>query len=566
MGKKVLIVGGVAGGASTAARLRRLDESDEIVMFERGPYVSFSNCCLPYHLSGKVKNSEDLILMTPEVFFKQYRIEARVNSEVTAIDRAAKTVTVKNSVTGEEYTESYDKLVLSPGASAIVPRIKGIENVNVFTVRNVVDIVALNTFIKEHKAKNVAVIGGGFVGVEVTENLKEAGYCVTLVEAMDQIMNTFDYDMVQILHKALYDNGVSLIVGDRVESFEKGLVVLASGRRVPADAVVMAVGVKPETELAVKAGLEIGETGGIKVDQNFKTNDSDIYAIGDAVETYNAQTHRSAKLALAWPAQKAARAVANHIHGIPSTNIGYIGSSCIKVFDYNGASTGLTEGTIKHLGLNIKYDVVRVIPQDKVGIMPGSQPLHFKLIYEVPTGKVLGAQAIGRGNVDKRVDVIASVINFGGTVYDLFDLELCYAPPFGTVKDVVNMAGLVASNLLAGSFKQVYVTQVRELVENHAFIVDVREANEYAAGHIIGAVNIPLSEIRDRLDEIPKDRPVYLHCRSAQRSYNAALALQHLGFDNVFNVAGGFMGICFYEYYNDMVTGRKKIVSEYNFA
>lgn len=566
MGKKVLIVGGVAGGASTAARLRRLDESDEIVMFERGPYVSFSNCCLPYHLSGKVKNSEDLILMTPEVFFKQYRIEARVNSEVTAIDRAAKTVTVKNSVTGEEYTESYDKLVLSPGASAIVPRIKGIENVNVFTVRNVVDIVALNTFIKEHKAKNVAVIGGGFVGVEVTENLKEAGYCVTLVEAMDQIMNTFDYDMVQILHKALYDNGVSLIVGDRVESFEKGLVVLASGRRVPADAVVMAVGVKPETELAVKAGLEIGETGGIKVDQNFKTNDSDIYAIGDAVETYNAQTHRSAKLALAWPAQKAARAVANHIHGIPSTNIGYIGSSCIKVFDYNGASTGLTEGTIKHLGLNIKYDVVRVIPQDKVGIMPGSQPLHFKLIYEVPTGKVLGAQAIGRGNVDKRVDVIASVINFGGTVYDLFDLELCYAPPFGTVKDVVNMAGLVASNLLAGSFKQVYVTQVRELVENHAFIVDVREANEYAAGHIIGAVNIPLSEIRDRLDEIPKDRPVYLHCRSAQRSYNAALALQHLGFDNVYNVAGGFMGICFYEYYNDMVTGRKKIVSEYNFA
>ncbi|MDM8312232.1 FAD-dependent oxidoreductase [Clostridium cadaveris] len=565
MGKKIVIVGGVAGGASTAARLRRLDESNEIVMFERGPHVSFSNCCLPYHLSGKVEDHEDLVLMKPETFFKQYRIDARVFSEVTEIDRENKEVTVKNVVTGKEHKESYDKLVLSPGAKAIVPPIKGISDINLFTVRNVVDIAKLNVFIKDNGAKNITVIGGGFIGVEVAENLKEAGYNVTLVEAMDQIMRTFDYDMVQILHKSLYDNGVNLIVGDKVDSFEKNLVVLGSGKKVAADAVVMAIGVAPETDLAKKSGLEIGETGAIKVDQNYLTNDRDIYAVGDAVEVFNTLTHSKTKLALAGPAQKEARAVANHIHGIPSRNTGFIGSSCIQVFDFNGASTGLTEGLIKAQKLNINYDVVRVIPQDKVGLMPDSEPLHFKLIFEVPTGRVLGAQAIGRGNVDKRVDIIATLIKFGGTVYDLADLELCYAPPFGTAKDVVNMAALVATNILNGSFKQVYVHQVRDLVESGAFIVDVREADEYELSHIVGAKNIPLSEIRDRVNEIPKDRPVYLHCRSAQRSYNACVALGHLGFNNIYNVSGGFMGISFHEYFNDMVTGREKIVTDYNF-
>ncbi|PWL53679.1 MAG: pyridine nucleotide-disulfide oxidoreductase [Clostridium cadaveris] len=565
MGKKIVIVGGVAGGASTAARLRRLDESNEIVMFERGPHVSFSNCCLPYHLSGKVEDHEDLVLMKPETFFKQYRIDARVFSEVTEIDRENKEVTVKNVVTGKEHKESYDKLVLSPGAKAIVPPIKGISDINLFTVRNVVDIAKLNVFIKDNGAKNITVIGGGFIGVEVAENLKEAGYNVTLVEAMDQIMRTFDYDMVQILHKSLYDNGVNLIVGDKVDSFEKNLVVLGSGKKVAADAVVMAIGVAPETDLAKKSGLEIGETGAIKVDQNYLTNNRDIYAVGDAVEVFNTLTHSKTKLALAGPAQKEARAVANHIHGIPSRNTGFIGSSCIQVFDFNGASTGLTEGLIKAQKLNINYDVVRVIPQDKVGLMPDSEPLHFKLIFEVPTGRVLGAQAIGRGNVDKRVDIIATLIKFGGTVYDLADLELCYAPPFGTAKDVVNMAALVATNILNGSFKQVYVHQVRDLVESGAFIVDVREADEYELSHIVGAKNIPLSEIRDRVNEIPKDRPVYLHCRSAQRSYNACVALGHLGFNNIYNVSGGFMGISFHEYFNDMVTGREKIVTDYNF-
>ena len=565
MGKKIVIVGGVAGGASVAARSRRLDESNEIVMFERGPHVSFSNCCLPYHLSGKVEDHEDLVLMKPEQFFNQYRIDARVFTEVVFIDRENKEVTVRNVVTGKEYKESYDKLILSPGAKPIVPPIPGINNADIFTVRNVVDIAKLNTFIKEKKCKNVSVIGGGFIGVEVAENLKEAGYNVSLIEAMDQIMKPFDYDMVQVLHKEMYDKGVNLIVGDKVSSFESGKVVLESGKKINSDAVVMAIGVAPETDLAREAGLEIGQTGAIKVNQNYLTNDKDIYAVGDAVEVYNSLTNSISRLPLAGPAQKQARAVADHIHGRPSRNSGYIGSSCVQIFDYNGASTGLTEGQIKAMNLSLNYDVVRVIPQDKVGLMPGSEPLHFKLIFEVPTGRILGAQAIGKGNADKRVDIIATLIKMGGTVEDLKDLELCYAPPFGTAKDVVNHAALVASNLLEGTFKQVYVHEVRDLVESGACIIDVREVSEYEAGHIKGAKNLPLSEIRDRLDEIPTDRPVYLHCRSAQRSYNACLALQHLGFDNIYNVSGGFMGISFYEYYNDKVQDREPIVTEYNF-
>lgn len=565
MGKKIVIVGGVAGGASTAARLRRLDESNEIIMFERGPHVSFSNCCLPYYLSGKIEDHEDLVLMRPEKFFSQYRIEARIYSEVVSINREKKEVVVRNVVNGEEYIESYDKLVLSPGAKAIVPNIPGINDVNLFVVRNVIDIAKLNFFIKDNNCKNISVIGGGFVGVEVAENLREAGYNVTLIEAMNQIMRPFDYDMVQILHKEMHDKGINLIVGDKVTSFEKEVINLESGRAVQADAVVMAIGVTPETELARKAGLEIGETGAIKVDTNYKTNDKDIYAVGDAIEVYHALTNRMTKLPLAGPAQKQARAVADHIEGLPVRNTGVIGSSCIKIFDYNGASTGLTESLIKALNMNINYEVVRVIPQDKVGLMPKNEPLHFKLIFEVPTGRVLGAQAIGKGNVDKRVDIIATLIKFGGTVYDLADLELCYAPPFGTAKDVVNHAALVATNILKGTFKQVYVQEVRELVESGATIIDVREKDEYELSHVKGAKNIPLSEIRDRLDEIPTDRPVYLHCRSAQRSYNAAVALGHLGFDNIYNVSGGFMGISFYEYFNDKKLEREAIVSDYNF-
>ena len=565
MKRKIVIIGGVAGGASAAARLRRQSEDDQIIMFEKGPHVSFSNCSLPYHLSGIIKDAEDLVLMNPDIFLKQYNIDARVNSMVTAIDREKKQVTVENILTGDNYTETYDKLILSPGASPIVPKIPGIENVNVFTIRNVVDIDRLNKQVKDLKSETVVVIGGGFIGVEAAENLRKAGFNVTLVEGTDQILRPYDYDMVQIFHKEIMDHGVDLIVEDTVVRFEKDQVVLSSGKIIDAKTVVMAIGVSPETQLAKAAGIEIGVTGAIKTDKNYRTNDSNIYAVGDAIEVYNALTHMMTKLSLAGPALKQARAVADHINNNNSVNNGYIGSSAIRVFDYNGASTGLNESMIKAMNLKINYNIVRVILSDKVGLMPDVAPMHFKLIYEDTTGKILGAQAIGKGDVTKRIDVIATVIKLGGTLEALKDLELCYAPPFSTAKDIVNYAGYVGSNLLNGVYKQVNVDKVRELVEGNNIIIDVREVYEYERGHIKGATNIPLSELRSRVNEIPKDKPVYLHCRTGQRSYNATLALQNLGFENVYNITGSFLGLSFYEYYNDKRLGRESIVTKYNF-
>ncbi len=560
---KYVIVGGVAGGASAAARLRRLDEQAQIVMFEKGPHVSFSNCCLPYRLSEQVNNNDRLVLMTPERFARQYNIEARISNEVIAIDRAAKKVVAKDLITGKEYEENYDKLVLAPGANAIIPKVNGIETADIFTVKNVVDIARLYSFLKEKDVKKVSVIGGGFIGVEVTENLTEAGYAVTLVEARPQILINYDYDMVQILHKEMLDHGVNLIVNDKVVEFKGNNLVLDSGKTVEGEAVVMAAGIVPDTRLAKEAGLALNDRGAIRVDANYRTEDPDIYAVGDAIEVFSAMTHNPIMLPLAGPAQKQARAAADHIYGRPVRNTGFIGSSCIKVFDYNAACTGLSAAQCESAG--ISYDIAYVIPQDRVGLMPGSTPLHYKLIFEVPTGKVLGVQVISKGDAPKRADIVATLIKFGGTVDDLRDLELCYAPPFSTAKDGGNHAGLVACNLLQGTFRQVRVDEVRGLVESGAYIIDVREENEFAQSHIKTAINIPLSQLRRRLDEIPKDRPVYLHCRSSQRSYNAALALQGHGFKNVYNISGSYLGICLYEYFNDITQNREPIVTAYNF-
>ena len=563
--KKILIIGGVAGGASTAARLRRHSEEDRIIMFEKGPNVSFSNCGLPYHLSGMISEVEKLVLMSPQKFLAQYNIEARVNNEVIEIDRENKEVVVKDTVTKKIYRESYDKLVLSMGAKPIVPKFEGLDSVNVFTIRNVVDINRLNLFVKERKDKKITVIGGGFIGIEAAENLREAGYEVTLIEAADQILKIFDYDMVQRLQKEMYDKGVELIVGDKVEKFKKNCVVLESGKVIISEVVVLAIGVAPDTELAVKAGIELGKTGAVKTDNNYMTNDRDIYAVGDMIEVYSPLFNDYFKLSLAGPAQKQARAVADHINGRVVDNRGYIGSSVIKVFDFNGASTGLTESLIKARGMSLNYETIEIIPSDKVGLMPNANPMYFKLIFEVPTGRVLGAQAIGKGNLDKRIDVIASVIKFGGTIEDLKDLELCYAPPFGTAKDVVNFGGYVASNVLERRFKQEHFSKVRELLEAGECIIDIREKNEYAEGHLKGVPNIPLSELRERVNEIPKDRTVYLQCRSGQRSYNACLLLQNLGYTNVVNVTGGILGISMYEYFNDKTQNREPIVTKYFF-
>lgn len=564
MKKRILIVGGVAGGASVAARARRIDENAEVIMFERGPNVSFSNCCLPFYLSRTVAHSTDLVLMDPKQFKNQYNIDARVGYEVTAINRKKKTITVRNLKTGKSTEEAYDKLFLSPGAAPLKPKsITGVNGKNVFTIRNVVDIAALDDYIKKNKVQDVAVIGGGFIGVEAAENLRHSGLNVTLIEALNQIMVPFDDDMAQILHREMYDQGVNLMLGSGVKSISAKEVTLENGKKVKAQAVVLAIGVRPETDLAVKAGLELGETGAIKVDHNYMTSDPDIYAVGDAIEVYNQLTHKPARLTMAGPAQRQARAAADHMYGIPHNHKGVVGSSCIRIFDLNAACTGLNEKACKAAGIN--YDFVYVIPGDKVGLMPGSNPMHFKMLFEYPTGKILGAQAIGKGTADKRIDVIATLIQMGGTLEDLKELELCYSPAYSTAKDVVNHAALVALNLLYGRFKQVPVSSVRDLVKKKAFIVDVREPGEFALGHLKGAKNIPLSEFRGRMKEIPKNKPVYLHCRSSQRSYNALLALQAAGYDQVYNISGSYLGICNYEYFHDQTSKRERIMTEYNF-
>ncbi len=563
MGKKIVIVGGVAGGATAAARLRRLDEFAEIIMFEKGPHVSFSNCSLPYYLSGTVDRKEKLVLTSPETFKKRYKIDARVNQEVIRINRAEKTVTVHNLLTGETYDESYDKLILAPGAKPIVPNLEGITNPNVFTIRNVVDIDHLHQYLQTNHVKDVAVIGGGFIGVEVAENLRLADYNVSLIEFANQVLAPIDYDMAQILHKEMHDHGIKLILNDGLAKVGDGFVETQSGKKIPAEAVVLAIGVHPETTLAEDAGLELGELGGIKVNANYQTSDPDIYAVGDAIEVYHKLTHTPTRLALAGPAQKQARAAADHIYGIPNRNPGVIGSLSLRLFDLTVAATGINEKTAQKAG--ISYDSVYVFPTDKVSIMPESHPLHFKLIYEVPTGKILGAQAIGKGNVDKRIDVIAAMIHMNADLEDLKDLELSYSPLLSTARDVVNQAAMVALNQLYGRYKEVKVSEVRKLVEENAFIIDAREKGEFQRGHLKNAVNIPLSEFRERLDEIPKDRPVYIHCRSGQRSYNMVMALRNMGYENVYNISGSFLGICLYEYFNDVTTGREKIVTEYNF-
>ena len=575
---KLVVIGGVTGGASTAARVRRLDPDAEIILFERGRDVSFSNCSLPYRLSGIVESEEDLIVMAPEDFKERHNIDVHTKCEVTAIDRKAKAVTVKNLKTGKDKKVKYDKLMLAPGANPILPKsIKGIDSDNVFTVRNVEDIEKLKAHIDYEGIENVAVVGGGFIGIEVAENIKEAGKKVNLIEGLPQILAPFDEDMVQILQKELMDNGIDLYLSSTVKEITKTHVIAeatnpsgtgkgkseTSKIKVPAELVVMAVGVMPETKLAREAGLEIGATGCIKVNHNYQTSDPDIYAVGDAVEIYNALSHKPGKLALAGPAQRQARQAADHMYGIHNNNKGYIGSSCLKVFGMNAASTGLNERAAKDAGYS--FDSVLLYPNDHVGVLPGSNYVAFKLVFEVPTGKILGAQAISRGEAVKRADVIATMITMGGTLEDLKELELCYSPVYGTAKDIVNLAALVGLNILYENFKQVHVNEVRELVKKKEFILDVREVGEYEGGHIKGSVNIPLSTLWNRMKEIPKDRPVYVHCRSGQRSYYAVRYLQGKGFDNVINISGGFLGISYYEYFRDKSEKRRPIMTAYNF-
>ena len=563
---KVLIVGGVAGGASAAARLRRLDEEAEIIVFERGEHVSYSSCALPYYLGGVVQERERLVLMTPESFRSRHNIQVRTGSEVTAIHREDKCVTVRTAE-GREYRESYDKLILAPGADPVLPgSIRGIERETVFTLRSVTDAARLKDCLDAVQASSAVVVGGGFIGIEVAENLRRAGLQVAVAEGLEQILSPFDYDMVQYLHKELTDNGVELFLNARVTGITEKGVRFAQGERereLPADAVVMCVGVTPATAIAREAGLELNGRGYLRVNHNYQTSDPDIYAVGDAIESYDRLAARPGSLALAGPAQRQARAAADHICGVPAENRGFLGSACLRVFSLNAACTGLSEKAAKELG--IPCEIAYVLPSDKVSILPGSSYLAFKLVFEVPTGRLLGAQAIGRGDAVRRIDAVAALLSSGGTLEDLQELELCYSPVFGTARDVVNLAAMVGLNVLRGRVQQVHVSEVRSLVEQGAYIIDVREPGEFAAGHLKGAVNLPLSQLRERMEEVPKDRPVYLHCRTSQRSYYALCALRGRGWRNLRNISGSFLGICLYEYYNDQATGREPIVTAYNF-
>ena len=564
MSKKVLIIGGVAGGASVAARIRRLDEQAEIIMFERGPHVSFSNCSLPFYLSGIVSKADDLLMMSPEKFLHSYKIQARVSEEVVKIDPDQKVIHIRRLEDNQVYQESYDALFLSPGAQPILPKqIKGIDKPHVFSLRNVVDIKKIDDYIKRHNVKKACIVGGGYIGLEVMENLKDRGLDVTLVEASSQVMRPIDFDMVQIVHQEIVSHGVKLLINEAVTEIFDHYLLTNTLKQVEADIVIMAIGVMPEVALAKDCGIALGTSGAIKVDANYQTNIDDIYAVGDAIEVEHAILEKHMRLTLAGPAQRQARFAANHLYGKKAVSKGFIGSSSVKVFSMNIASTGLNQQQCNDN--NIDFDYVYIIPSDKVSIMPDAKPIHLKLLFEKTTGKVLGCQAVGKGDSVKRVDVAATMITMQGTIYDLKDLELCYSPMYSTARDPINHAALVAVNIFEKAFKQVKVSEVRQLIESHQMIIDVREPHEFKQGHLLNAVNIPMSQFRERLDEIPKDRDVYLHCRSGQRSYNVVNALGQLGYDKVHNISGSFLGISYYEYFNDQVLSRQKIVTAYNF-
>ncbi|HIV18068.1 MAG TPA: FAD-dependent oxidoreductase [Candidatus Merdivicinus intestinigallinarum] len=537
---KVLIVGGVAGGASAATRLRRLDEKAQIILFEKGPYISYANCGLPYYIGGEIKERENLLVTKPALLRGRFGVDVRTDSEVVAIDRQAKTVTVKNHQTGETYKESYDKLLLSPGASPKKPDWEGVNLPGIFTIRNVPDTCAVDDFIRETGAKRAAVVGGGFIGVEMAENLTARGLSVTLMEYQEQVLPPLDPEMAAIVHTHLRQNGVNLALGTAVSGFEKagtGILVKTGKGDLETDLVILSVGVAPDSGLAKEAGLELGIGGSIAVNDNYQTSDPDIYAVGDAIQVRSRLTGQDTLLPLAGPANRQGRAAAESILGRkPSHSKDVLGSSILKVFQLTAASTGLNEKQLKAAG--IPYLKTYTHPASHAGYYPGGTPMSMKLLFG-PDGKVFGAQAVGQEGVDKRMDVLATVIRLNGTVYDLQDLELCYAPPYSSAKDPVNMLGFTAANILNGDMKDFYCEDLAGLDFDKVFLLDCRTPAEFAMGTIPGAVNIPLDELRNRLEELPKDKPVYEFCQVGLRGYIAYRILSQHGFE-AYNLSGGY--------------------------
>lgn len=538
---KVVVVGGVAGGASAAARLRRLNESAEIIMFERGEYISFANCGLPYYIGGEITDRAALTLQTPQSFHSRFHVDVRINSEVTAIDPKAKQVTVRSKDRGE-YTESYDKLILSPGAAPIRPPMEGADNERVFTLRNIPDTYKIRGYVEEQHPKSAVVVGGGYIGVEMAENLKNAGVDVTIVELADHVIAPLDYDMACDVHRYLKEKGVGLILQNGVKSIREedgALRLTLSDGEIDTDLVIMAVGVRPDTALAKEAGLELNRRGAIVVDEHMLTSDPDIYAVGDAVEVTDFVTGEKAYIPLAGPANKQGRIAADNICGIPTTYKNTQGSAVLKIFDMTVATTGVNERAAKAAGLD--YDKVYTFSNSHASYYPGSTGMSIKTLYEKGTGKILGAQIVGFDGVDKRCDVLATAIRAGMTAKDLTELELCYAPPFGSAKDPVNFVGYVIENTLAGRVKNFFWDDVAKLPRDGSVtLLDVRTDLERENGQYIdGFIHIPVDELRERVGELDKSKPVYIHCRTGLRSYVACCMLAGLGFD-CYNLSGGW--------------------------
>lgn len=542
MAKKVIIVGGVAGGASAAARLRRLDETAEIIMFERDEYISFANCGLPYYIGESIKERSKLLVQTPEGMKNRFRIDVRVNSEVIKVDAESKTVTVKSKAQGI-YEESFDQLILSPGAKALRPNIPGIHSDRILTLRNIPDTDRIKAYVDRNDTQSAIVIGGGFVGVEMAENLRDRGMKVTLVEAAPHILAPFDYDMVIQAEKELVDNGIRLILGDAVKAFqEKGSqveVTLNSDVKLDTDLVILAIGVAPDTAFLKDSGLELGPRGHMIVNERMQTNKEGIYGVGDAIEVVDFVTRQKAAIPLAGPANKQGRIAADNIAGLNSSFQGSQGTSIIKVFSLTAASTGANERALQKAGIH--YKTVFIHPVSHASYYPGSVPMTLKLIFN-EEGKILGAQGIGYEGVDKRIDVIATVIRLGGTVEDLTELELSYAPPFSSAKDPVNMAGFVAQNVLEGRSHVATWEDVLKMKPEDYILVDVRTELEYSNGHIEGAINIPVDNLRERLPELDPDKTVVEYCQVGLRGYVADRILSQHGYQ-VLNVTGGYKSI-----------------------
>ncbi|MDD7275418.1 MAG: CoA-disulfide reductase [Treponema sp.] len=542
---KIVIVGGVAGGATAAARIRRLDEHAEIIVFERTGFISYANCGLPYYIGDVIQHKADLTLQTPESFWKRFRIKMKVQHEVVAIHPEKKSVSVRNLVTGDTFEEGYDKLLLSPGAKAVLPELPGVDSKKIFTLRTVEDTFAIKDFVTQHKPRSAVMVGGGFIGVELAENLRELGLAVTIVQRPPQLLSPFDADMAAFIHNQMRKNGIKLALGASVTGFQEDAegisVMLKDGNPIHGDMVILAIGVTPESQLAQDAGLALGMKGSILVNDRMETSIKDIYAVGDAVQVKHAVTGADSLIPLAGPANKQGRIVADTICGGDSRYHGSQGSSIIKLFDMTAATTGINETHARKAGLSV--DTVILSPMSHAGYYPGGKIMTMKVVFEKESYRLLGAQIVGYDGVDKRIDVLATAIHAGMKATDLKELDLAYAPPYSSAKDPVNMAGFMVENISKG-LKQWHLSDLEMLLQDESVtLLDTRTPKEFIQGHIEGFMNIPVDELRERIEEVPVGKPVYLICQSGLRSYIATRILEGLGYE-AYNFAGGYR---FYE-------------------